>query len=107
MMFGRVFEQGLASYSRREDSVAVPFREWAMYQKANLELPTLGTECCNRVCSRSNILLKTTESTFATYDQKLTSRSSTGPTLARQLAFGRKTEGQASNAKVKRLTRST
>ena len=42
MMFGRVFEQGLASYSRREDSVAVPFREWAMYQKANLELPTLG-----------------------------------------------------------------
>jgi hypothetical protein len=37
MMFGRAFEQAIAAYFRREDPAAVFFREWAVYQNANLE----------------------------------------------------------------------
>src|SRR4030095_916930 len=37
MMFGRAVEQALAAYFRREDPAAVFFREWAVYQNANLE----------------------------------------------------------------------
>jgi hypothetical protein len=37
MLFGRVFEQALSAYFRREDSAAVLFKEWAVYQNGRLE----------------------------------------------------------------------
>jgi len=37
MLFGRVFEQALSAYFRREDSAAVLFKEWAVYQNGPLE----------------------------------------------------------------------
>jgi len=37
MLFGRVFEQALSAYFRREDSAAVLFKEWAVYQNGQLE----------------------------------------------------------------------
>ena len=37
MLFGRVFEQALAAYFRREDSAAVLFQEWGRYREAHLE----------------------------------------------------------------------
>jgi hypothetical protein len=36
MLFGRVFEQALGAYFRREDATAVLFREWAAYQNQPL-----------------------------------------------------------------------
>jgi hypothetical protein len=39
MLFGRAFEQALAAYFRSEDSSAVLFREWAVYQHSSLDYP--------------------------------------------------------------------
>src|SRR3979409_1510140 len=36
MLFGRVFEQALAAYFRREDAAATLYREWAIHQKQPL-----------------------------------------------------------------------
>ena len=37
LLFGRCFEQALASYFRREDSAAALFTEWAKHQEAQIE----------------------------------------------------------------------
>jgi CRISPR/Cas system-associated exonuclease Cas4 (RecB family) len=37
MAFGRAFEQALAGFFRREDSGAVLFKEWAVYQNTQLD----------------------------------------------------------------------
>jgi CRISPR/Cas system-associated exonuclease Cas4 (RecB family) len=37
LVFGRAFEQALSAYFRREDSAAVLFKEWAVYQNSQLE----------------------------------------------------------------------
>jgi len=37
MLFGRVFEQALSAYFRREDSTAVLFGEWALHKNSPLE----------------------------------------------------------------------
>jgi CRISPR/Cas system-associated exonuclease Cas4 (RecB family) len=37
MLFGRAFEQALSAYFRRDDSAAVLFKEWAVYQNSQLE----------------------------------------------------------------------
>jgi hypothetical protein len=37
MLFGRVFEQALSAYFRRDDPGAVLFREWAAYKDSQLE----------------------------------------------------------------------
>jgi PD-(D/E)XK nuclease superfamily len=37
MLFGRVFEQALSAYFGCEDSAAVLFKEWAVYQNSHLE----------------------------------------------------------------------
>ena len=39
MLFGRTFERALSAYFRREDSAAVLFKEWAVYQNSHLEYP--------------------------------------------------------------------
>src|SRR5437868_15056813 len=37
MLFGRVFEQALSAYFRRDDPAAALFREWAVHKDNNLE----------------------------------------------------------------------
>jgi hypothetical protein len=37
MLFGRAFEDALASYFRREDSAGVLFREWSAHREENLQ----------------------------------------------------------------------
>ena len=37
MLFGRAFEHALAAYFQREDSAAVLFKEWAVFQNSPLE----------------------------------------------------------------------
>src|SRR5438270_12147657 len=44
MLFGRVFEQALSAYFRREDPGAALFREWAVYKDSNLEYSN-GVTC--------------------------------------------------------------
>jgi CRISPR/Cas system-associated exonuclease Cas4 (RecB family) len=37
MLFGRAFEQALAAYFRREDAAVALYKEWANYQKQDLQ----------------------------------------------------------------------
>src|ERR1700730_15280490 len=63
MVFGRIFEQALAAYFRREDGTAVLFKEWTPYRDISLEYGK--ADCWDRMAQQGVQLLEL----FAQYDR--------------------------------------
>ena len=67
MLFGRVFEQALAAYFRREDSSAALHREWAIYQNQPLHysdrdswdrMLQQGVQLLDRFCQEDRVRIR-------------------------------------------------
>src|SRR5437870_8016347 len=67
MLFGRVFEQALAAYFRREDSASTLCREWAIYQKQPLHyserdswdrMLQQGVQLLDRFCQEDRVRIR-------------------------------------------------
>jgi len=67
MLFGRVFEQALAAYFRREDAAATLYREWAIYQSQPLHyserdswdrMLQQGVQLLERFCQEDRVRIR-------------------------------------------------